>query len=150
MGKMTTVKYLKFYPERCTGCLDCEKACSQVHFKSDDGGDKSAIRILKDEKGSYSMHVCDQRGLCLDMCPVGALKRNNKGVVILNKNVCIGCQACVGFCPIGAMRVSNQRIEPFKCISCGACVRACTQNALEIVETDIEKIKQVVYHKLGV
>lgn len=150
MSKINSVINLKFYPDRCKDCLDCEKACSQVHFKSDDGGDKSAIRIVKDNKGTYQMHVCDQRGLCLDMCPVGALKRNKKGVVILNKNVCIGCQACVGFCPIGAMRVSNQRIEPFKCISCGACVKACTQNALEIVQTDIEKIKQVVFHNLGV
>ncbi len=29
--------------------------------------------ILKDKNGKYKMHVCDQRGLCLDMCPVGAL-----------------------------------------------------------------------------
>ncbi|MFO7677716.1 MAG: 4Fe-4S binding protein [Thermoplasmatota archaeon] len=150
MGEISTVRHLKFYPERCNGCFDCEKACSQVHFKSGEGKDKSAIRIFKDKSGTYSMHVCDQRGLCLDMCPVGALKRNKKGVIILNKNICIGCQACVGFCPVGAMKVSNERIEPFKCISCGACVRACKKKALELVKTDIAQIKDVVYHKLGV
>jgi ferredoxin len=84
------------------------------------------------------------------MCPVGALTRRKNGVVWLDINTCIGCQACVGFCPIGAMRKSDERMEPFKCISCGACVRACPENALELVEKEIDQIKQVVYHKLGV
>ncbi len=147
MEKPKTVKILKFHPKKCKGCKECEKACSMVHFKSDEGGDKSAIRIIKDGD-SYKMHVCDQRGLCIDMCPVGALTRKKNGVVYLNKNKCIGCQACVGFCPIGAMRKSDARIEPFKCISCGACVRACPTEALELVEVKIDDIEQVVYHNL--
>ncbi len=149
MAEPKTVKILKFHPEKCEGDKACERACSQVHFKSDEGGEKSAIRILKDKDGKYKMHVCDQRGVCLDMCPVGALKRNKKGTVILNKNVCIGCQACVGFCPIGAMRKSDERIEPFKCIACGACVRACPTDALELVAVNIEEIRETVYYKLG-
>jgi Fe-S-cluster-containing hydrogenase component 2 len=149
MKKLETVKVVVFHPERCKGCLSCEKACSNVHFKSDEGGEKSAIRIIK-QKNSYQMSVCDQRGLCLDMCPVGALSRRKNGVVWLDKNVCIGCQACIAFCPIGAMRKSDARIEPFKCISCGACVRACPEHALELVERSIDDIREVVYHKLGV
>jgi len=148
MGHSITVKILKFYSEKCKGCLECEKACSQVHFKTKDGGEKSAIRIIKTDK-EYTMHVCDQRGLCLDMCPVGALTRKKNGVVWLEKEVCIGCQACVGFCPIGAMKKSDVRIEPFKCISCGSCVRACPEKALELVEVPIADITQVVYYKLG-
>jgi anaerobic carbon-monoxide dehydrogenase iron sulfur subunit len=144
-----TVKILKFHTEKCKGCKECEKACSQVHFKSDEGADKSAIRILKDKTGKYKMHVCDQRGLCIDMCPVGALTRKKSGVVVLDKNICIGCQACVGFCPIGAMRKSDARIEPFKCISCGSCVRACPTGALDLVEVNIKDICEVVYHKQG-
>lgn len=149
MDHPKTVKILRFFAEKCDGCLECEKACSQVHFKTKDGGDKSAIRVFKRNKG-YTMHVCDQRGLCLDMCPVGALTRRKNGVVWLEKETCIGCQACVAFCPIGAMRKSDARIEPFKCISCGACVRACPEKALELVEVPIADLKQVVYHKQGV
>ena len=148
MAKQNTVKILKFYPERCNGCLECEKACSQIHFKSSEGNGKSAIRIIK-EKNTYIMNVCDQRGLCLDMCPTGALTRRKNGVVWLNKDICIGCQACVGFCPIGAMRHHESRIEPFKCISCGSCVRACKKNALELINKSIEDIKEVVYFKQG-
>lgn len=149
MDKPNTVKTLRFHKEKCNGCLDCEKACSQVHFKTKDGGEKSAIRILKNKDG-YIMHVCDQRGLCLDMCPVGALSRRKNGVVWLDKDICVGCQACVAFCPLGAMRKADVRIEPFKCISCGSCVRVCTKKALELVNVQIAEIMQVVYHKQGV
>ena len=149
MEKPSSVQILNFYSEKCNGCLECENACSMIHFKTNDGGEKSALHILKKDV-SYELHVCDQRGLCIDMCPVGALTRNKNGTVLLNKNTCIGCQACVGFCPIGAMRKSKERIEPFKCISCGACVRACPTNALELVKVKIDDVKEVVYHKLGV
>ena len=149
MEKPKTVKILKFHPQKCDGGLACERACSQIHFKSDDGGEKSAIRILKDGN-SYKMHACDHRGLCLDICPVGALIRRKNGIVWLETDICIGCQACVGFCPIGAMKKSESRIEPFKCISCGACVRACPNDALELIDVNIDKIKDVVYHKLRV
>ena len=118
------------------------------HFKTKDGGDKSAIKIIK-KKSGYQMHVCDQRGLCIDMCPVGALTRRKNGVVWLDKDICVGCQACVGFCPIEGMKKSDERIEPFKCISCGACVRACSEEALELVEVKIDDVKEIVYYKQG-
>ena len=147
MGKKETVKILKFHTEKCNGCLDCEKACSQVHFKTDEGGEKSAIRIIK-KSASYEMNVCNQCGLCIDMCSVGALIRRKTGIVTLNKNTCIGCQACVGFCPIEGMRKSDIRVEPFKCISCGACVRACSEGALELIEVKIDNVKEVVHYRL--
>ncbi len=148
MTEIKRAKILKFNSEKCVGCLECEKACSQVHFKCDDGGEKSAIRI-HEKDGSFQMHVCNQNGLCIDMCPVGAIERMPNGTVILNKNICVGCQACVAFCPLGAMKRSASRIEPFKCISCGACVRACPEDALELVEVDIEEIKQIVFNNYG-
>jgi Fe-S-cluster-containing hydrogenase component 2 len=148
MVQFKNVKVVTFHPEKCKGCMDCMKACSKVHFKTKNGGEQSAIQIIK-QNNSYKMIVCDQRGLCLDMCPVGALYRRNNGVIWLDQKICIGCQACVGFCPTNSMRKTKDRIEPFKCISCGACVRACPENALELVEQEIKDIKKVVYHKLG-
>jgi Fe-S-cluster-containing hydrogenase component 2 len=144
-----TAKILRFTPERCTGCKNCEQACSQVHFKNNEGGIYSAIHIHKTDD-TYTMHVCDQRGLCLDLCPVGALTRNKNGTVLLNIKTCIGCQACVAFCPINAMRKAPTRIQPFKCIACGACVRACPTKALALEDIPLDAIKQVVYHKQGV
>ena len=146
---MATVKVVRFKPELCKGCRLCEQTCSKVHFKTDDGGEQSAIRILEKD-GKYSMSVCDQRGLCIDMCPVGAIERKKSGVVWLDRKTCIGCQSCVGFCPIGAMKRWDGEIEPFKCISCGACIRACPEEALYFEENEIEEIKDIVYHKQGV
>jgi Fe-S-cluster-containing hydrogenase component 2 len=149
MNKVEKVKILKFYADKCNGCLECEKACSKIHFKTNEGGDKSAIRIIK-KKNSYKMIVCNQNGLCIDMCPVGALTRRKTGIITLDKNTCIGCQACVSFCPYEGMKKSDARIEPFKCISCGSCVRACKKGALELIEVKIDNIKKIVYHKQGV
>jgi len=148
MDETKTVKILKFHPEKCDGSKGCEIACSKVHFKTEDGGGQSAIRIIK-KGNSYEMDVCNQCGLCIDICPVGALTRGKNGVVRLDKKICIGCQACVGFCPTGAMKKSELRIEPFKCISCGACVRICPHGALELVEVEIDDVKEIVHYKTG-
>ncbi|MCK4718654.1 MAG: 4Fe-4S binding protein [Thermoplasmata archaeon] len=146
---MATVKVVRFKPDLCKGCRECEKACSKVHFKTDAGGSQSAIRITEKD-GRYTMLVCDHRGLCIDMCPVGALTRAANGVVRLDRKKCIGCQSCVGFCPINAMCKWEGEIEPFKCISCGACIRACPEEALYFEEKEVESIKEVVYSKQGV
>lgn len=138
-------KVLKFHPKKCKGCRDCEVACSKIQFNSNEGGGKSAIRI-NEHKGKYTMHVCNQNGLCIDICPVGALERKSNGAVILDKKTCVGCQMCVGFCPEKAMRHHPDRLQPFKCISCGACVKACPEKALELVEVDVKEIMQVVEH----
>jgi len=146
---MDKVKIIKFDPEKCTGCLECEKACSQVQFRSDEGGEKSAIRILKEDDG-YVMTNCNQNGLCIDVCPVQALKRMPNGVVVVKKDLCIGCMTCVAFCPMGAMRRAPGMVFPHKCISCGACVRACPENALSLEEVNISDIEQKVYISQGV
>jgi len=144
-----SVKVVEFHPEKCTGCLTCEGACSKVHFNTGGGGERSAIRITE-ENGVRKASVCNQCGLCIDMCSVGALSRNAKGVVTLDAKLCVGCQACVAFCPSAVMRKAPARMEPFKCISCGSCVRACPEHALELADRSIERQKVVVYHKLGV
>ncbi len=143
-----SVKVVRFHPDRCTGCLACERACSKVHFASVEGGEKSAIRISK-EGGNYTANVCSQCGLCMDVCSVGALARNPKGTVLLDKSQCVGCQACVGFCPTASMRKAQGSLVPFKCISCGSCVRACPEKALELTDAMVDAVKAVVYHRLG-
>lgn len=38
--KNEIVKIIKFPPEKYNGCFDYEKAFSQVHFKTDEGGNQ--------------------------------------------------------------------------------------------------------------
>lgn len=146
---METVKIIRFDPHKCRGHYDCERACSQMLFKDNIGGDHSAIRIIKSSQG-FVMTNCNQCGLCIDACPVQAIRRVPNGNVLLNKNVCVGCQACVAFCPRGVMRKAPNTIEPFKCISCGACVASCPEDALELVKVNIADVEEEIYAKQGV
>lgn len=131
------MKILATRPERCTGCGECELACSRTWFKVDDR-EKSRIRISPPAVagGSYQITVCNQNGACMDVCPVNALTRGKNGVVQLNKKLCVGCLACVGFCPNQAMFYHAEFVEPFKCVACGVCVDACPEDALYITEIE--------------
>jgi anaerobic carbon-monoxide dehydrogenase iron sulfur subunit len=146
---MDTVKIIKFHPEKCKGHHDCERACSKVMHGNEKGGKWSAIRIIKTDN-RYEMTNCNHCGLCIDVCPVQALKRLPSGVVVLNKNACVGCLSCVAFCPTHVMRRAPELVVPHKCISCGSCVKACTEGALELVEVPISEVEEIVYHKQGV
>ncbi|MDD5724179.1 MAG: 4Fe-4S binding protein [Syntrophales bacterium] len=142
---MAKVKVIVFHPDRCKGDLECEKACSNVHFKTKDGGEKSAIRIVRDKAGTFRAMVCNQCGLCIDMCPPQALRRLASGIVTLDKNACVGCKVCVAFCPMGGMHKAAGIIVPFKCISCGMCVKACPEKALELKEFELSDLECEVH-----
>ncbi len=146
---MATVKLIRFSADKCTGCKECETACSGVHFKNDQGGEFSAIRIESTDSG-FKMTNCNMCGLCIDMCPTQAIKRLPNGTVIRNKSMCVGCLSCVGFCPQGVFRKAPGESVPFKCIACGKCVKACPSGALELVEVELSEVEAVVYHKQGV
>lgn len=144
-----TTKILVFNPALCTGCKACEQACSNVHFKTKEGGNHSAIQIIKTDTGTYEMHVCNHCGLCIDLCPTASLSRNKNNTVLLNPNTCVGCQACVAFCPTHSMHKATGRIQPFKCIACGACVKACPTHALTLESHPLDRLILTVHHKQG-
>ncbi len=128
-------KYLKTYEEKCTGCNTCMTVCSTLFFK-EDNYEKSCIQVVKNEKGGFLLPVCDQCEICVAECQTLALTVNKKGVVMLNKSLCIGCYACVAICPTDTMMTYHNLIVPFKCTACGACAKECPSGALEIVEEE--------------
>jgi heterodisulfide reductase subunit A len=47
---------------------------------------------------------CSGCKTCLDMCPYGAITRDEKkGVAVINEALCKGCGTCVAACPSGAI-----------------------------------------------
>jgi anaerobic carbon-monoxide dehydrogenase iron sulfur subunit len=133
---MPSLKRLMGDGEKCTGCGQCMTACSTLFFKEDDPS-RSCIRILDVAEGHHIV-VCNQHcRLCVAECSVQALSVNAKGVVVLDRKLCIGCLACVAACPIGAMRFVPGGKNPFKCIACGACATKCPTGAIAVVTEEI-------------
>ena len=119
----------------CTGCGICEIVCAKAWRKAEDK-EKSAIRIKVDDQGAYGIAVCDQCGVCMNMCSVMALREAGDGVVRLDKKTCVGCLICVGECLRDFMFYHDDLPTPFKCIACGLCARECPSGALAIIEED--------------
>jgi len=127
------MKKLVADPSLCQGCRACEMACSKAFYKEEDSS-KSAIRIHENEDGTFRIDVCDQCGVCAEMCSSMALPKDKKGVLRVDRKSCVGCLICVAECVRGYMYYHDDLPTPFKCIACGICVKACPHGALSIVE----------------
>jgi Fe-S-cluster-containing dehydrogenase component len=76
-------------------------------------------------------------------------KRSEDGLVIVDQDVCIGCQHCSNACPYGAPQFNKQKGYMTKCDGCyervaqgkqPICVESCPLRALEFGE--IEKLRE--------
>lgn len=121
--------------EKCTGCRNCELACSIAHYKEFNPA-RSRIQVLKQEHTNLiSPMVCLQceLPLCRDACPTGAIIENEHGTLYVQKDVCIGCQSCVTACVYGGIAIDPKTHKAIKCDLCWgdpACVKACEYGAI--------------------
>jgi DMSO reductase iron-sulfur subunit len=137
-----------FDVSRCSGCMACVAACQdQNDFVSDD---TVAFRhVTRYEEGEYpSSRIfclslsCQQCGdaPCLMVCPAGAISRRSEdGVVLVDRDLCIGCHSCELACPFGAPKFPGDG-KMAKCDLCTirrghglkpACVLVCPAQALD-------------------
>ncbi len=75
---------------------------------------------------------------CVQVCPVGATFSTEDGVVLVDKDYCVGCRYCVQACPYGARFVDPRSKTAEKCTFCyhritkglqPACVEVCPTGA---------------------
>ena len=92
--------------------------------------------------GGYAVSVCNQCGVCANMCQVEALARAAGGVVRLNRKTCVGCLVCVGECPSESMHYHDDLPTPFKCVACGLCAKQCPGGALTITDEQVKGPEQ--------
>ncbi len=133
---------LQIHPDRCTGCKQCELACSWVQTGTFQPS-RSLIRVhVFDEQASFAPYTCFQcsEAWCMQTCPVNAIDVDpDTGAKVVLDEVCVGCGLCVIACPFGTMFFDRASHKAEKCDLCGddpACVHACPTNAIEYVEAD--------------
>ena len=135
------MKVLQITPERCTGCMRCELACSYVQTGTFQPA-RSVIRVSPFEgHTSYAPFTCTQcaEGWCLTACPVEAITISPVGAKVVLNDQCVGCKLCTIACPYGTMFYNPETQKAIKCTLCGgdpACVTACPTAAIEYVEAE--------------
>jgi Fe-S-cluster-containing hydrogenase component 2 len=135
-------KSLKIIPDKCTGCMQCELACSWVQTGQFQPS-RSVIRVnIFDEEASYAPYACLQcnEAWCMMACPVNAIAIDPTTLAkVVDDRVCVGCHLCTIACPFGTVFTLPGTDKASKCNLCGgspACAAACPTGAIEWAEGD--------------
>jgi len=94
-------------------------------------------------KAFFVPKLCNQceNPACVQVCPVGATYQTNDGVVLIDRDWCIGCGYCVMACPYGVRFFHPEAKVADKCNFCyhrisqgmqPACVECCSFGARRI------------------
>ncbi len=131
--------------EECTGCGACQEICpvnKLARVEDKDGGIRSpgvTYKVNENRQKAEMAGVCPQCNTqdCLNSCPTGALRRNTRGIVTVDQNLCIGCKLCLIACPIEAIFLDLGRSVAVKCDYCESepfplCVSNCPVSALKL------------------
>lgn len=127
---------LEVVPERCTGCKQCELACSFVQTGSFQPSRSQIVVQLFDEQASYAPYTCFQcdEAWCMQACPVNAIDVDAAtGAKVVIDATCVGCGLCVIACPFGTMLFDAAAKKATKCDLCSgdpACAHACPTGAI--------------------
>lgn len=95
--------------KKCIGCHACAVACKEAH------GTPPAVtraHVQKEYEGAYPNTVMNivpmlcmhcENPPCVEACAVeGATYKRDDGIVVIDKEKCIGCKSCMEACPYGA------------------------------------------------
>ena len=136
-----------FNAKRCTGCKTCMLACKDYRNLDASVSFRQVYEFVggswsKDERGCwaqdcfafYVSSACNHCAspACMEVCPTGAMGKNELGLVSVDEHRCIGC----GYCALVDRTVGHS----VKCDGCSqraregsapVCVEACPLRALE-------------------
>ena len=102
---MTAYKFLNVI-EKCIDCGGCFAICKDQNKVPEGTARVKVVTINEGKPGEKNipiscMHCTDPP--CEAACPTKAIyKREEDGIVMMDKNKCIGCQYCGWACPFGA------------------------------------------------
>ncbi len=121
---MKTQYSFYFDSNRCIKCKSCEVACKQ--WKGIKAGTINLRRVEEVTTGvfpevkrrffSISCRHC-AKAPCIEVCPTQAIVKCPDGIVIVEKEKCIGCGICLEACPFGAPQFGEDGLMQ-KCDMC--------------------------------
>lgn len=153
---------------KCIGCGRCVEACKLENnvprepfffrtwverYRILENGEtlidspNGAIDSFKDEpteetviRSFFVPKICNHcdNPPCVQVCPVGATFKTPDGVVLVDREYCIGCRYCIQACPYGARFLHPETKTAEKCTFCyhrvvkglvPACVESCPTQA---------------------
>lgn len=150
---------------KCIGCAECVNACKVLNnlaadkpreWQKNDGLSARNWTSVLHKDGQNIRKQCRHchEPACVNVCPVGALRKTESGAVVYDKDKCMGCRYCMMACPYGIPRYDWDSPVPYieKCILCHeniesgkieqpACTKACPVEATIYGERD-ELIKE--------
>ena len=129
---------------KCVGCHSCTVSCK---FENNVPKDRFRTWVRVWEKGvfpdvqlSFLPRLCNhcENPPCTEICPVGATFKISNGIVVIDKDECIGCGYCIQACPYDARYKDPKTGTADKCDFClhrlndgllPACVTTCIGGA---------------------
>ena len=134
-------------PQNCLNCQACVEACRK--FNKTPESRPARRHITKYEKDGEALFVstscmhCEEPA-CASVCPAGAIKKAEDGVVYVDKDRCIGCKYCYQACPFGVPTYSSAAMDKCDCCTLGGtrpgnaprCAEACKFGALHFGTVD--------------
>lgn len=113
MSENVRLKFLCDF-DRCIDCAGCSVACDSGHelplgirrrrvYTFNEGKPKEEFSV-----SIACMHCTDAP--CAQVCPVDCFYIRDDGIVLHDKDICIGCGYCLYACPYGAPQFSKEGI----------------------------------------
>jgi Fe-S-cluster-containing dehydrogenase component len=109
----------------CWGCRTCEVACKQenrtaVGVKLIAVREEGLRRINDRPEFVFQVNLCRHCDdpPCVGACPAEAIAKRLDGIVVMDYDLCTGCQACIAACPYDAIGFDDEKGIAQKCNLC--------------------------------
>ena len=111
--------------QACWGCKTCEVACKQemeapIGVKLIGVGEDGPKIVDEALAFTYRINICKHcdEPPCADACPEEAIIKRSDGIVVMDYDLCSGCQLCIEACPYDAIDFDAQKNIAQKCNLC--------------------------------